>query len=46
MCLVPDGDFFAAIRSGRAEVVTEQIEALYEHGTCRVPPSTRDGRWE
>ena len=25
MCLAPDGDFFAAIRSGRADVVTDQI---------------------
>jgi cation diffusion facilitator CzcD-associated flavoprotein CzcO len=26
LCLVPDGDFFAAIRSGKAEVVTDRIE--------------------
>jgi cation diffusion facilitator CzcD-associated flavoprotein CzcO len=26
LCLVPDGDFFAAIASGRAEVVTDQID--------------------
>ncbi len=26
LCLVPDGDFFAAITSGRAEVVTDQID--------------------
>lgn len=25
LCLVPDGDFFAAIRAGRAEVVTDRI---------------------
>ena len=25
VCLVPDGDFFAAIRSGKASVVTDQI---------------------
>ena len=28
MCLVPNGDFFAAIRSGKAEVVTDHIEAF------------------
>ena len=32
MCLVPDGDFFAAIRSGRADVVTGQIEAFTQTG--------------
>jgi cation diffusion facilitator CzcD-associated flavoprotein CzcO len=28
MCLVPDGDFFAAIKSGKADVVTDTIEAF------------------
>ena len=28
LCLVPDGDFFAAIRAGRASVVTDHVEAL------------------
>ena len=28
LCLVPDGDFFAAIKSGKAEVVTDHIEAF------------------
>jgi monooxygenase len=32
MCLVPDGDFFAAIRSGKAEVVTDHIEAFTATG--------------
>jgi monooxygenase len=32
MCLAPDGDFFAAIRSGRADVVTDQIAGFTEHG--------------
>lgn len=32
MCLVPDGDFFAAIKSGRAEVVTDHIEAFTPAG--------------
>jgi len=26
MCLVPDGDFFAAIKAGKADVVTDHIE--------------------
>ncbi len=28
MCLAPEGDFFAAIRSGQASVVTDHIEAF------------------
>jgi monooxygenase len=32
MCLVPDGDFFAAIRSGKAEVVTDHIDAFTAGG--------------
>jgi cation diffusion facilitator CzcD-associated flavoprotein CzcO len=32
MCLAPDGDFFAAIRSGRASVVTDQIAEFTETG--------------
>lgn len=32
LCLVPDGDLFAAIRSGRASVVTDHIEAFTETG--------------
>jgi cation diffusion facilitator CzcD-associated flavoprotein CzcO len=32
MCLVPDGDLFASIRSGRAEVVTDRIETFTEGG--------------
>ncbi len=32
MCLVPDGDFFAAIKSGQADVVTDQIEAFTRDG--------------
>jgi monooxygenase len=32
MCLVPDGDLFAAIRDGRASVVTDCIEAFTETG--------------
>ena len=32
MCLVPDGDFFAAISSGQADVVTGHIEAFTRTG--------------
>jgi len=32
LCLVPDGDLFAAIRSGKAEVVTGEIERFTSNG--------------
>jgi monooxygenase len=32
MCLVPDGDFFAAIKAGKAEVVTDHIEEFTSSG--------------
>ena len=32
MCLVPGGDFFEAIRSGKAEVVTDEISAFTRDG--------------
>lgn len=32
LCIVPDGDFFAAIREGRASVVTDHIETFTETG--------------
>jgi monooxygenase len=32
MCLIPDGDMFAAIRDGRASVVTDTIETFTETG--------------
>jgi monooxygenase len=32
LCLVPDGDFFKAIRAGRASVVTGQIDRFTEKG--------------
>ena len=32
LCLVPDGDLFAAIRSGRAAIVTDTIETFVESG--------------
>ena len=31
-CLAPNGDFFAAIREGRASVVTDRIECFTERG--------------
>lgn len=32
LCLVPNGDLFKAIRTGKAEVVTDQIETFTETG--------------
>ena len=32
VCLVPDGDLFQALSTGRASVVTGQIETFTEHG--------------
>ncbi|HEY2914936.1 MAG TPA: NAD(P)/FAD-dependent oxidoreductase [Candidatus Angelobacter sp.] len=32
MCLIPDADMFEAIKSGRANVVTDQIETFTEKG--------------
>jgi len=32
MCLIPDADMFEAIKSGRASVVTDQIESFTERG--------------
>jgi len=32
LCLAPDGDFFAAIRHGRAEVVTDQVDTFTPTG--------------
>ncbi len=32
LCLVPDGDFFEALKSGSAEVVTDHIETFTETG--------------
>ena len=32
VCLVPDGDLFAALRDGTAEIVTDHIETFTEHG--------------
>ncbi len=32
LCLVPDGDLFRAMRSGRASVVTDEVETFTERG--------------
>ena len=32
LCVAPDGDFFAAIRAGKASVVTDQIDTFTETG--------------
>jgi cation diffusion facilitator CzcD-associated flavoprotein CzcO len=36
VCLVPDGDLFAAMRQGRASVVTDRIETFTEKGVRLV----------
>ncbi len=36
LCLVPDGDLFAAIRSGRAEVVTDLVDRFIAGGVRLV----------
>ena len=41
LCLVPDGDFFAAIRSGRAEVVTGRIARFTPRGVRVLPKTIR-----
>ena len=32
LCMIPSGDFYTAIRSGKADVVTDQIETFDENG--------------
>ncbi|MER7894396.1 NAD(P)/FAD-dependent oxidoreductase [Micromonospora sp. NPDC094482] len=32
LCIVPDGDLFAAVQDGRASVVTDTIDTFTEHG--------------
>ena len=39
MCLVPDADLFKALKSGQAEIVTDEIDTLTETG-----PQLRSGR--
>ncbi|MBU6502999.1 MAG: NAD(P)/FAD-dependent oxidoreductase [Burkholderiales bacterium] len=42
LCLVPDGDFFQAIRQGRASVVTDHIAAITETGVQLQSGATLD----
>jgi cation diffusion facilitator CzcD-associated flavoprotein CzcO len=42
MCLIPDGDLFDAVRSGKADIVTAEIETVDETGVvltggCHLP---------
>ncbi len=32
VCLAPDGDFFAALRAGKADIVTDQIDSFTKRG--------------
>ena len=34
ICVIADGDLYAALRSGRASVVTDQIDTFTERGIC------------
>ncbi len=34
LCLVPDGDLFKSINSGKADIVTDTIETFTENGIC------------
>jgi len=42
MCLVPDADLFDALKTGKAEVVTDQIEAITETGVKLASGRTLD----
>ena len=42
LCLVPDGDLFRALRSGRASVVTDRIETFTERGVALASGATID----
>ena len=44
LCLVPDGDLFAAIREGRASVVTDHIETFTETGIALRSGQSARGR--
>jgi cation diffusion facilitator CzcD-associated flavoprotein CzcO len=39
ICVVPDGDLFHAIRSGRVDVVTDGIDRLMRMGSASPPAS-------
>ena len=39
LCLVPDGDLFAAINSGKADIATDQIES-FDHSGVRLASGT------
>jgi cation diffusion facilitator CzcD-associated flavoprotein CzcO len=43
MCMVPDGDSFLAIQSGKADVVTDHIEAFTESGIQLRPGARLEG---
>ena len=32
VCLAPDGDFFTALRAGKADIVTDHIESFTKRG--------------
>lgn len=42
MCVVPDGDLFKAIKSGKASIVTDEIATFTEHGILLKSGETLD----
>ena len=42
LCIVPDGDLFKSIRSGKASVVTDEIETFTERGVLLKSGGTLD----
>ena len=42
LCLVPNNDLFGAIRSGKASVITDQIDCFTEHGIALQSGETLD----
>jgi cation diffusion facilitator CzcD-associated flavoprotein CzcO len=42
MCVVPDGDLFKAIKSGKATIVTDEISTFTEHGILLKSGETLD----
>lgn len=42
MCVVPDGDLFKAIKSGKATIVTDEIATFTEHGILLKSGETLD----
>ena len=42
MCICPDADFYSALKNGNADIVTDTIEAVTEHGITTKNGTTLD----